>query len=175
MQRIKIAVALVIGSALQAPTVQAQVVAKPSAIDDYIEKVVALRTEAAALGFDPNKLFEKGRGEREIVTVAYMGDDFGWPVFSLAVIKGCFGWKAGQGCGWKGAVRTVRAPAPPDLRRPRERGSNLMKHVLRSSGSMRDKLDQAGLEWLEADLDKCPGAAAQFEKAGDLSGYLPNP
>jgi hypothetical protein len=142
-------------------------------IDSYIERVVRLREEVAALAFDPNKLFDGRAGGTDVVTVAYAGDDFGWPVFSMAIRRSCLEReKMGPHCTWRRVARMVRSPAPPDLRRPRQRGSLLMARMLRSDGPTRLGLDRAGLEWVEADLDSCPGAIPKFQE-GRSATWVP--
>ncbi len=177
MQRLNRMILMAIGLAVHAPSLNAQVVrARPPATsENYIEKVVRLRNETAALAFDPDKLFEKRMGQSKVVTIAYSGDDFGWPVYSIAISRnGCIGRDSkGIPCRWQRIARMVRAPAPPDFSRPRQRGSHLMQRMLRSDEPASASIDGMGLEWMEADLDTCPGANVHFEQAGRIS-WIPN-
>ena len=165
MRRLGAIVALSAGLAVPAT---AQAPARPGravgTIDAYIDRVVRLRTEVAALAFDPKKLFGGTVPGPDQVTIAYAGDDFGWPVFSMAVRRGCLdGEKMGPHCAARRVARMVRSPAPPDLTRPRQRGSLLMDRMLKGDGPLPLRLDRAGLEWVEADLNSCPGATRKFE------------
>lgn len=153
----------------------AQARAEPAeSIDAYIERIVRLRDEVASLAFDPKTLFGDQPRASDFITIAYVGDEFGSPVYSMAIRQGCLdGEKTGRHCASRRTVRMVRAPAPPDLSRPRERGSHLIRHLLRSEGPLRSALDRAGLEWLEAELNDCPAAAEKFQNAGSLTWVPP--
>ncbi|HLL59687.1 MAG TPA: hypothetical protein VK391_07350, partial [Allosphingosinicella sp.] len=97
--------------------------------------MVRLRDEVDAFAFDPKKLFGAREFGRNTVTIAYRGDEFGWPVFSMAVRRGCLAEeKMGPHCGTRRIARMVRAPAPPNLERPRQRSWYLMQDMLRSNG-----------------------------------------
>jgi hypothetical protein len=167
-----VATGLVLQSAAPAQKAPAPAV---GSIDAYVEKVVRLRDEVDALAFDPKKLFGAKEFGRNNVTIAYKGDEFGWPVFSIAVRRGCLAEeKMGRHCGTRRIARMVRAPAPANLMRPRQRSWYLMQNVLRSNGPVRAALDSAKLEWVEASLDNCPGATAKFEEGGSIRWVAPN-
>lgn len=175
MQRFGATFGMVVGLTIHATAhAEASFAQPPGSNDAYIEKVVRLRTEAAAIAFDPKKLFDDRAGGSDIVTIAYTGDDFAWPVFSIAIGRGCLHTeKKGPHCASRRVARMVRAPAPPNLLRPRQRGSHLMQRVLRSDGPVRAALDGAGLEWVEADLNSCPGATERWTDGNAIKWVPP--
>ncbi|HEX8533960.1 MAG TPA: hypothetical protein VF662_07310 [Allosphingosinicella sp.] len=149
----------------------------PSRIDDFIERVSRLRGQVEELAFQPGKLFEFQRGREDIITVAYTGDDMGWPIYSIAIREVCRPRPGGRGCVPGRAARMVRAPAPPELTRPRQRGFSLMQQMLRSGAETPEQVaaavDKAGLEWLEGDLDACEAAAEVIRQADRIEWVVP--
>lgn len=66
----------------------------------------------------------------------------------------------------------IRAPFPGTPRRPRERGYRLIGTLEQarpdSDDALRRGLDDAGLEWVEADVRQCPKAVTQLATMGEL-------
>ena len=92
------------------------------------EIIGRVRDRVWDLAFDPNRYFVSEYGDEqvieEIITIAYTGDDYAWPVYSIAIAEGCLeGEGNGPACGARLTARMVRAPAPPDMTRPRHRGA----------------------------------------------------
>ncbi len=128
-----------------------------------------IRDQVAALAFDPGRFFDGSPEQFDKLTIIYTGDDRGWPVYSIAVREGCFATPVrGQRC-FERRVRMVRAPATPDMVRPRQRGSFLIQRLAgRGNVPINAALDRAGLEWMESDLDQCPAADAVLRSAGEI-------
>lgn len=124
--------------------------------------VTAMVRDAA---FDPKTYFpSRYIRDRSIVRIAYTGDDFGWPVYSIAIAEGCLDGETipRDDCASRLRARMARAPAVPDAARPRLLGSRLVTRVKETgAGSpeeVRRALGEMDLEWVEADVRACPGA-----------------
>ena len=124
-----------------------------------------LRAPVRALAFDPTRFFPSPYiADRSSVRIVYTGDDYAWPVYSIAIAAGCTEDPVitRQACVSKLTARMVRAPAPPDMGRPRQRGIHLLSQLLDRGASTPPQIAAAlsgvGTEWLEADLRACPGA-----------------
>jgi hypothetical protein len=121
------------------------------------------------LAFDPSTFFRWSWADK--VRIRYRGDDWGWPVYSIAIQDGCEDENAPRpACTQRRIARMVRAPlGPRGSERPRWRGMDLIERIFRSGArgdqAVRKQLDKAGLEWLEADLQACPGAMAALARA----------
>ena len=104
-----------------------------------------------SLAFDPDRNFW-GEGE-PFVTVVHRGDDWGVPVYSLGVaeIDGKF------------IARIVRSSLSDAEDRPRAAGYRLYSTVGAAKAKGESELitlfDSGAVEWLEADMDSCPGAS----------------
>lgn len=127
-----------------------------------------LHQAVLAEAFDPERFFDGGY-VKPVLTVRYLGDDYDYPVYALALYKGCFEADAGgdRSCRERLQVRMIRAPYDGEPERPRWRGTKLLGD-LRTRGVSSQKellaaLDSGAVEWLEADLAKCPAA---MEHAG---------
>lgn len=121
------------------------------------------------LAFNPDKLFET-EGDR--ITIAYGGADTNGPVYALAVQPGCLPHETrGPACASRLTARMVRAPAPADLVRTRQRGALLQQRLRDRQATSADQIAQAlapaGVEWLEADLNQCPAATAVLARSND--------
>lgn len=146
-------------------------VATPAMAQDAPGYDVAERTRV--LAFDPGRFFAERL--RPAIAISYRGDDTGMPVYTIAVRKGCV--VGGQpdpdlDCGQRLIARMLRAPFPGTPRRPRERGYRLIG-TLKQAGTgnddaLRQGLDKAGLEWVEADVRQCTPAMAQLATLPDL-------
>lgn len=112
-------------------------------------------------------------GDPSIIRIAYTGDDYAWPVYSIAISEGCFeGETSSRECGSRLTARMVRSPAPPDMTRTRQRGSHLVRGLVErratSRSSIRSNLRALGIEWLEADLRACPGVSSLLARSARL-------
>ncbi|KQM63156.1 MULTISPECIES: hypothetical protein [unclassified Sphingomonas] len=131
---------------------------------------VAERTRA--LAFDPGRFFVER--PQPAMAIRYLGDDYAMPVYAIAVRKGCVDTDDGDArltCGQRLIARMVRAPFSGTPRRPRERGYRLIGTLARahpdSDDALRQGLDAAGLDWVEADVRQCPKAMAQLATLPD--------
>ncbi|ATY32587.1 hypothetical protein [Sphingomonas psychrotolerans] len=157
--RASIAAALVIG------------LVAPSAAQDGPSYDFRERTRA--LAFNP-LLFFPERSE-PTMSVRYLGDDYGFPVYAIAVRRGCTEVDQGEArrtCGERLVARMVRAPFEGVPPRPRARGQRLFAAIAQAKPQSDDALirllDKSGLEWLEADVRKCPTAMAHLATGRDL-------
>lgn len=134
---------------------------------DYAERT-------RALAFDPARFFAEHRPP--VMSIRYMGDDYDYPVYAVAVRRGCTAADQGEGrrtCGGRLTARMVRAPYEGEPPRPRTRGqmlfATLAKAQPKGDEALLGLLDAAGLEWLEADVGECPGAMAHLATGQDLT------
>ena len=125
-----------------------------------------------ALAFDPARFFPE-RSE-PAMAVRYLGDDYGFPVYAIAVRRGCTDADLGEArrtCGDRLIARMVRSPYEGKPPRARARGQRLFAMIAKSPPQSDDallrSLDKAGLEWLEADIRKCPIAMAHLATGQD--------
>jgi hypothetical protein len=144
----------------------------PSAAQD-VPPSYDFRERTRALAFDPARFFPE-RPE-PAMSVRYLGDDYGFPVYALAVRRGCIDADQGEArrtCGERLVVRMVRSPFEGKPPRPRARGQRLFATIAQSKPQNDDallrSLDGAGLEWLEADVRRCPTAMAHLATGRDL-------
>lgn len=108
-----------------------------------------------------------------MIRIVYTGDDWAWPVYSIAIAEGCLEAETfSPACTSRLTARMVRSPAPEDMQRPRERGLNLVKQLVdrraTSRSAIRASLGTLGAEWMEADLRACPGIGDVLERAAEL-------
>ena len=135
------------------------------------------RERTRALAFDPARFFPE-RSE-PAMSIRYMGDDYGYPVYAIAVRKGCTDADQGEArriCGGRLIARMVRSPYEGEPPRPRARGQRLFATIERSQPQSDEPLlralDGAALEWLEADIRNCPSAMTHLATSRDLK-FLP--
>lgn len=131
------------------------------------------RERTRALAFDPARFFSE-RSE-PAMSVRYLGDDYGYPVYAIAVRKGCTDADQGEArrtCGERLVARMIRSPFKGKAPRPRARGQRLFTTIGQSRPQSDDALlrllDNTGLEWLEADIRECPTAMAHLATGRDL-------
>ncbi len=131
------------------------------------------RERTRALAFDPTRFFPE-RSE-PAMSVKYLGDDYGFPVYAIAVRRGCTDADQGEArrtCGERLIARMVRSPFEGKPPRARARGQRLFATIAQSGpqndGALLRLLDNTGLEWLEADVRKCPTAMAHLPTGRDL-------
>jgi hypothetical protein len=133
-----------------------------------------VRDRVLEIAFDPTKFFRSRYvGDVSTVRITYTGDDWGWPVYAIAVAEGCADEENGRqsDCGVRLRARMVRAPAAPERTRPRSRGARLIGQLVergaRSDADIRAGLNDLGVEWIEADLRTCPGALAALGRSAE--------
>jgi hypothetical protein len=155
-----------------APAAQAQQT-QPSVFD--------IRPMVIAVAFDPTTYFPSiHAGDRSVVRIVYTGDDYGWPVYAIAVAEGCVDQedRNSDACATRLRARMVRSPAPADIQRPRQRGLHLLGLLVETGAtdpaSIRATLSDVGTEWLEADLRTCPGAVDALRRLTE-AGWPPPP
>jgi hypothetical protein len=143
-----------------------------------------LRSTARQLAFDPVRFFPDAY-VRPLIAIRYTGDDYGYPVYSVAVYSGCREGDVGEArktCGKNFVARMVRAPALPSVdgepARLRWRGAAVFKHLYdrdpATEAEVRAGLDSYGLEWLEADITQCPAALVEAQ-AGSAIAFFAEP
>ena len=131
-----------------------------------------------ALAFDPSRFFPE-RSE-PAMSIRYLGDDYGYPVYAIAVRKGCTQADQGEArrtCGGRLTARMIRSPYKGKLPRPRARGQRLFGMIAQANPQTDEALlrllDNTGLEWLEADIRKCPAAMTHLATGRDLKFSSP--
>ncbi|RYG79773.1 MAG: hypothetical protein EON59_15760 [Alphaproteobacteria bacterium] len=132
-----------------------------------------IRERTRALAFDPARFFPERL--EPAMSVRYFGDDYGFPVYAIAVRRGCIDADQGEArrtCGERLVARMVRSPFEGEPPRPRARGQRLFATIGQSKPQNDEALlrllDNAGLKWLEADVRKCPPAMAHLATVRDL-------
>ncbi|MFN3816623.1 hypothetical protein [Brevundimonas sp.] len=133
-----------------------------------------VRDRVRTLAFDPTRFFPSEHIEdRSTVRIVYTGDDYDWPVYAIAVAEGCVDAEniREDDCASRLRARMVRAPAPADLTRPRQRGTHLVGRLIErgatSPRQIQTALDEIGVEWVEADLRACPEALAALGRSAN--------
>ena len=162
---------LTIGALMVAMPAQAQV----------REPWLGVLNTVKAIAFDPGGFFE--RPDANLVGIRYTGDDYGWPVYSIAVRSGCRSADEPRpACYNQRIARMVRAPiGEHGAERARWRGSDLINRIVEagatSEGAIKDQLDKVGVEWLEAELQTCSGAIEMLTRAEQArwGPYTPPP
>jgi len=132
------------------------------------------RATVRGLAFDPALYFpSRYVADNSMIKITYTGDDYGWPVYAIAVAEGCVDREDVQrdNCSSRLRARMVRAPAPADLTRPRQRGSYLIGEIVAKGAvsfeQIRTALTETRPEWVEADLRACPGAMDALKRASE--------
>lgn len=146
--------------------------AAPVASQDSIPSY-DFRERTRVLAFDPARFFP----ERSLpaMSVRYLGDDYAYPVYTIAIRKGCTGDDHGEArrtCGERLIARMVRSSFQGIPPRARARGQLLFAAIARaqpqSDEALLRLLDNAELEWLEADVRQCSAAMAHLATGRDL-------
>ncbi|KLI63129.1 hypothetical protein [Aurantiacibacter marinus] len=134
------------------------------------------RERTRELAFDPQRFFPEGT--RPWMEIIYSGDDYGFPVYSIAIQKGCTSDDTGEArrnCGNRLIARMVRAPFDGEPLRPRNRGQVLFGYLFDEGVgddlALRDALARYQLEWLETDVSGCEPAMALLEADPVLSFF----
>ena len=131
----------------------------------------------AAAAFEPSTFFSADPDrDRSVLRIVHL-DQYGRPIYSIAIHEGCFvnkGWS--EQCGNRLVARMVRAPAPFKNADLRNRSIDLAKRLVRRNATthktIRSALPSLDLEWMEADLHTCPGFDEQLASAANLA-WLP--
>ncbi len=133
-----------------------------------------IRAIVQEVAFDPSTYFPSRYGrDRSIVRIAYTGDDYGWPVYSIAIAEGCLDGETDpkDNCASRLRARMVRAPSFAEATRPRHHGARLVARVTetgaRSPQEVRQALTNIDLEWAEADIRTCSGASAALARSAE--------
>lgn len=128
------------------------------------------------LAFDPATYFpSRYVRDRSIVRITYTGDDYGWPVFSIAIAAGCVDGETipQNNCASRLRARMVRAPGALSVSRPRVAGAQLVSRVRETGATSPEEVRQAlsgiDLEWVEADVRACPGAIATLGRSAEAA------
>ena len=130
----------------------------------------------AKLAFDPARFFPDEPRGRDLARISYTGDDYGWPVYSIAIRDGCTD-KSGKDCHSEFRARMVRAPGYLAASRPRHAGSALIARIAENKtekpAEIAKALDGDKLDWVETDIGTCPGAKDVLVQASRLSWVRP--
>lgn len=168
-----------LGVALMAFGVSAHAQQEPT-LDD---RQIATR-EISKIAFTPEAFFPGDESGPRGLRVVYRGDDYGWPVWALAVRFGCEGSRE-PGCHRHWRARAVLAPPPPNANpmaqlflRPRSRGSSIVAKAVRLRASDPDRpwpsiVGELGLAWLETDHAACPRGTTALARVRDVKWISP--
>ncbi|UYV15175.1 hypothetical protein [Porphyrobacter sp. ULC335] len=130
-----------------------------------------------AEAFDPERFFDGRYVEAPILTIRYLGDDYDFPVYAIALYKGCHDADAegDRSCRDRLQARMIRAPYDGEPERPRWRGTRLLEDLHTRGVSSRKELlkalDDGAVEWLEADLATCPAALNHARSTDELRWF----
>ncbi|MFY8196835.1 MAG: hypothetical protein ACOVKV_17335 [Novosphingobium sp.] len=130
-----------------------------------------------AEAFDPERFFDGRYVEAPILTIRYLGDDYDFPVYAIALYKGCHDVDAegDRSCLDRLQARMIRAPYDGEPERPRWRGTRLLEDLRTRGVSSRKELlkalDDGAVEWLEADLATCPAALNNARSTDELRWF----
>ncbi len=140
------------------------------------------RERTRQLAFDPNRFFDKSDYRPLEMSIIYSGDDYGYPVYSLAVRRGCTAQDTGEArkhCGRRMTARMVRAPYDGEPERPRFRGMKLFGYLsdkkVTNDTALVAALDAAQLEWREADVNACQPALDHLNNADQIPFFAVSP
>lgn len=126
------------------------------------------------VAFDPATYFPSPHiKDRSVVRITYTGDDYGWPVYSIAIAEGCVDGETipRNNCASRVRARMVRAPGVHGATRLRQAGAQLVSRVEETGATsveeVRQALREIGLDWLEADVRACPEALAALARSAE--------
>jgi hypothetical protein len=133
------------------------------------------------LAFDPARFFTDSTIE-PLIAIRYTGDDYGYPVYSIAVRRGCTTEDHGEArktCFNRLTARMVRAPGigpkEGEGRGRRIAGAKVFARLYdlapQDEVQLRAGIDGLGLDWLEADVSACPAALAHLKTAESMSFF----
>lgn len=134
-----------------------------------------VRDTVVAMAFEPSAYFrDQEFGDLSMIRIVDTGDDYGWPVYAIAILRGCLPEEAlAEPCVNRLTARMVRSPAPMNMSRPRQRGLHLVGALLQRHATSRNaiasQLRDIGVDWMEADLASCPGVESVMARSASLS------
>lgn len=141
--------------------------------DAFLKRMMEARETVARLAFEPDRYFGEEQYGRNDIRIVYSGDEFGWPIYAIAVRRGCVPRNHGRRCKAGFRMRMARAPAPADMTRPRDRAIPIWRKFTEGSSRTPQQvaaiLNDAGVEWLETDSVNCPGVAPLLERTSALT------
>lgn len=117
------------------------------------------------LAFDPDRNFWAEAGP--FLTIVHRGDDWDVPIYSLSIAQ----------IEKKFVARMVRAPKGAEDDRPRASGYRLYTAIdnaeAKSDAALKAFFDTGAVEWLETDIETCPGSAEKIKAvhAAQWSAY----
>ena len=139
------------------------------------------RDRIGELAFNTDLFFSERKEQRLFMSINYRGDDYDYPVYAIAVRKGCISTDVGTAkkeCHKRLTARMVRSPYEGEPQRPRHRGQKLLRAIseqkVKNDKELIKALDEYGLEWYEADINSCE-TAVQFLKSSSEINFFPNP
>ena len=126
------------------------------------------------VAFDPATYFRSPYiRDQSVVRISYTGDDYGWPVYSIAIAEGCVDGETipRNNCASRVRARMVRAPGVLGATRLRQAGAALVFRVGETGATsveeVRQTLSRVGLDWFEADVRACPEALTTLAKSAE--------
>lgn len=131
------------------------------------QRILETRDKLNSGIFDPANLpFD---GEETLLTARYTGDDYGWPVWSMAIVRSCAprSYPCAQD---RLKIRTIRAFPIKTDGRPRNKGSSLTSQIntfIMQGESIESAISKSNIAWDFVDIDSCPAAKTLFETAPD--------
>lgn len=151
-------------------------VVPPASAQERDVSIFDIRAPVSAQAFDPTRFFpSRYITDRSSVRIVYTGDDYAWPVYAIAIAAGCEDDEvvSRNECNLRLTARMVRAPAPLDMDRPRQRGTHLLRQLAERGAATPPQiaaaLAEVGTEWLEADVRACPGALSVLRRSAEAS------
>lgn len=77
--------------------------------DAFLKRMAEARETVARLAFEPDRYFAEERYGRNDIRIVYSGDEFGWPIYAIAIRQGCGPRNIGPGCDRAFRMRMARA------------------------------------------------------------------
>lgn len=149
---------------------------------DVVQTEYDYRERTRQLAFDPARFFPDRYVDDLFMSIRYTGDDYGYPVYSIGIRKGCTTQDTGEArksCANRLTARMVRSPFDGEPGRARWRGQKLFgalngKTITDDAGLGR-ALTEYGVQWLEADVNACAPAIAHLRTASELKFFTTSP
>lgn len=149
----------------------------PESIDQFIARMAENREAVTRMAFDPVRFFPEERYGRNQLSILHRADEFGWPMYAVAVRLGCGGVSTGPSCDRGFRVRMARASPPAKMRRPRDRATAMLRRFqerkTRTPREMAGILDEVGIQWLQADSSTCPNALPFIARTAKMNWVSP--
>ncbi|HEV2745934.1 MAG TPA: hypothetical protein VGW34_01380 [Allosphingosinicella sp.] len=133
----------------------------------------SLSARVREIAFNPNTFFKQETLLEPLISITYTGDDWGWPVYAIALHEGCVRPEpVGPRCWYRRTARMMRVHGLASHERPRTAGRLLIDRIdakaPRTDEEIKTVLDGSELDWLQADLNACPRAAALISKTKNM-------